>query len=97
MCDDVEVEVWMHGRQGCLVACVRTEPGAEKVVLSRQMQPDVAPEHWTQRTHKTHSPHYETHDTTPLYLTQDAILLMQPGSCVIQGRKERQRVQPGLE
>jgi len=39
MCDGVEVEVWMHGRQGCLVACVRTEPGTEKSVQTCQTQP----------------------------------------------------------
>jgi len=38
MCDGVEVEVWMHGKQGCLVACVRTEPCTEKVVQTRQTQ-----------------------------------------------------------
>jgi len=45
MCDGVEVEVWMHGRQSCLVACVRTEPATEKGVQTRQTQPDVAPEY----------------------------------------------------
>jgi len=41
MCDGVEVEVWMHERQGCLVACVQMEPATEKGVQTRQTQPDV--------------------------------------------------------
>jgi len=76
MCDGVEVEVWMHGRQGCLVACVLMEPGTEKAVLTRQTQPDVVPKRRTHRTHRTQSPHYESQDATPLYLTQDGFLLM---------------------
>jgi len=76
MCDGVEVEVWMHGRQGCLVACVRTEPGTEKGVQTGQTQPDVAPEYRTHRTHWTPCPHYESQDATPQYLTQDGFLLI---------------------
>jgi len=76
MCDGVEVEVWMHGRQGCLVACVQKEPGTEKGDQTRQTQPDVAPEYRTHRTHWTPSPHYESQDATPQYLTQDGLLLM---------------------
>jgi len=76
MCDGVEVEVGMHGRQGCLVACVRTEPGTEKGVQTRQTQPDVAPEYRTHRTHWTPCSHYESQDPTLQYLTQDGFLLM---------------------
>jgi len=77
MCDDVEVEVWMHGRQGCLVACVWAEPGTEKGVQTHQTQPDVAPEYRTHRMHRTQSPHYESQNATPLYLMQDGFLLME--------------------
>jgi len=76
MCDGVEVEVWMHGTQGCLVACVRTEPGTEKGVQMHLTQPDVAPDYRTHRTHRTQSPHYESQDATPPHLTQDGFLLM---------------------
>jgi len=73
MGDGVEVEVWKHGRQGCLVACVRTEPSTEKGVQTRQTQPDVPPEY---RTHRMQSPHYQSQDETPPNLTQDGFLLM---------------------
>ena len=76
MCDGVEVEVWMHGRQGCLVACVRTEPSTEKGVRTRQTQLDVAPEYRTHTRHRTQSPHYESQDATRPYLIQDGFLLM---------------------
>jgi len=76
MFNGVEVEVSMHGRQGCLVACVRTEPSTENGVWRRLTQPDVAPEYRTHRTHRTQSPHYKTQDATRLYLMQDDFLLM---------------------
>jgi len=76
MCDGVEVEVWMDGRQGCLVACVLTEPSTEKRVWTRQTQPDIAPEYKTYRTHRTQSSHYESLDVTRLYLMQNGFLLM---------------------
>ena len=76
MCDGVEVEVWMHERHGCLVACVQTEPGTEKGVQTRQTQPDVVCEYRTYRKHWMPSPHYESQDATPEYLTQDGFLLM---------------------
>ena len=83
MCDGVEVEVWMHGRQGCLVACVQTEPGTETGVQTHQTQPDRVPEYRRNRTHRTKSPHLQSQDATPGYLTQDGFLLMdQPGQCV---------------
>ena len=78
MCDGVEVEVWMHGTQDCLVTCVRTEPGTEKGVQTHRTQPDVVPDYRTHRTHRTQSPHYESQDATPLHLTQDGFLLMYP-------------------
>jgi len=62
MRDGVEVEVWMHGRQGCFVAGVRTEPGTEKGVQTCQRQPDVASKYRTHRTHRTQSQHYESQD-----------------------------------
>jgi len=83
MCDSVEVEVWMHGRQGCLVACVRTEPSTEKGVLMRQTQPDVVPKYRTHRTQRTQGSHYESQDATPLYLMQDGILLMLLGFPIV--------------
>jgi len=76
MWDGVEVEVWMHGRQGCLVACVRTEPSTEKGVRTCQTEPDVAPEYKAHSTHRTQSPHYQSQDATRLYLMQDGFLLM---------------------
>jgi len=76
MCDSVEVEVWMHGRQGCLVPCVWTEPGTEKRVQMHQTQPDVAPQYRMHRTHRTQSPHWQNQDATPAYLMQDGFLLM---------------------
>jgi len=76
MCDGGEFEVWMHGRQVCLVACVRTEPSTEKGVQTCQTQADVAPEYRMHRTHRTQSPHYESQDATRLYLMQDGFLLM---------------------
>jgi len=76
MGDGVEVEVWMHGRQGCLVAWVWTEPSTEKGVQTHQTQPDVPPEYRMHRTDWTQSPHYQSQDETPLNLTQDGFLLM---------------------
>ena len=76
MCDGVEVKVWIDGRQGCLVACVRTEPSTEKGVWTRQTQPDVAPEYRAHKTHRTQSPHYESQDATRPYPMQDGFLLM---------------------
>jgi len=76
MCDGVEVEVWMHGRQGCLVGCVRTEPSTEKGVLTCQTQPDVAPEYRTHWTHRRQCPHYESQDATLPYLMQNGFLLI---------------------
>jgi len=76
MRDGVEVEVWMHGTQGCLVACVWTEPGTEKGLPTHQTQPDVAPDYRTHRTHRMQSPPYESQDATPPHLTQDSLLLM---------------------
>jgi len=76
MSDGVEVEVWMHGTQGCLVACVRTEPGTEKGVQTHQTQPDVTSDYRTHRTRRTQSPHYESQNATPPHLTQDSFLLM---------------------
>jgi len=79
MCDGVEVEVWMHGRQGCLAACVRTEPSTEKGVWRHQKQPDLAPEyrmHKSHRTHRTLSPYCESQDATRPSLMQDGLLLM---------------------
>jgi len=81
MCDGVEVEVWMHGRQVCLVACGRTEPSTEKGVRTRQTQPDVAPEYRLHRTQRMQSPHCESQDATRLYLMQDAFLLMLDMKC----------------
>ena len=69
MGDGIEVEVWMQGRQGCLVACVRTEPGTEKGLHTRQMQLDVPPEYRAHRTHRTQGPHYQSQDETPPNLT----------------------------
>ena len=80
MDDGVEIEVWMHGRQGCLVACVWTELSTEKNVQMHQTQPDVAPEYSTHRTHRRQSPHLERQDATPQYLTQDGFLLMLPSN-----------------
>jgi len=76
MFDGGEVEVRMHGRQGCLVACVRTELGTEKGVLTCQTQPDVVPEYRTHWTHRTQCSYYESQDATLPYLTQDGFLLM---------------------
>jgi len=81
MCDGVEVEVCMHGRQGCLVACVQTEHGSEKGVQTHQTQPDMAPEDRTHRTHRTQSPHFQSEDATPRYLMQDGFLLMPVKHC----------------
>jgi len=58
MYDGVEVKVWMHGRQGCLVACVWMERGTETGVQICQRQSDVLPEYRTQKKHRTRSPHY---------------------------------------
>jgi len=77
MCDSVEVQAWIHERQGCLGACVQTEPSTEKVFQKHQMQPDVVVE---SRTHRTQSPHYESQDATQAYLTQDGFFLMRPSS-----------------
>jgi len=86
MCDGGEIGVRVHGRQGCLVACVWTEHGMEKGFQTQQTQPDVAPEyrtHRTRRTHRTHrmhgtqSPDYQHQDVRSLSLTQDGFLLMQ--------------------
>ena len=66
----------MHERQGCLVACVRTEPSTEKVVQTHQTEPDVALEYRTHRMHRTQSPHYQSQEATPPYLNQDGFLLM---------------------
>ena len=71
MGDGVEVEVCMHGRQDCLVACVRPEPSTEKGVQTYQTQPDVPPEYRRHRTDTTQSPHYESQDETPPNLKQD--------------------------
>jgi len=53
MCDGVEGKDSMHGRQGCFVAFVRTEPSIEKGLQMHQTQPDVAHgyrSHWMHRT-----------------------------------------------
>jgi len=76
MCNGVEVEVRMHGRQGCLVACVQMEPGTEKGVQTHQTQPDIAPVYRTYRTNRTQSPHLQSQNETPRYLTEDGFLLM---------------------
>jgi len=76
MDDGVEVQVWMHGRQGCLVACVWTEVHTEKGVQTEKMQPDMAPGYRTHRTHRTQSQDLERLDATQLYLMQDGFLLM---------------------
>jgi len=65
----------MHGRQGCLVACVRTEPSVGKGFQTHQTQPDVAHRY---RTHRTQSPGQESQDATLLYLMQATFLLMDP-------------------
>jgi len=57
MFDSVEVGVWMHGRQGCLDACVQTEPKAVAGLQTHRTQPDVvAPRYRTHQTHRTQSP-----------------------------------------
>jgi len=89
MGDGVEVEVWMHGRQGCLVACVWTAPGTEKGVQMHQMQPDVAPEY---RRHRTQSPHYESQDGTSPYLMQDGFSLMSD----VSGCKVQSKIPPNM-
>ena len=66
----------MDGRQGCLVACVRTEPSTEKGVQRCQAEPDVAPVYRTHWTHWTQTPHYESQEATPPYLTPGGFLLM---------------------
>jgi len=66
----------MHGRQGCLVACVRTEPGIEKGVQTRQTQLDVTPQYGMHWMHRTQSSDYQSQDATLPYLTQDGFLLM---------------------
>jgi len=78
MCDGVEVEVWMHGRQGCLVECVWKESGTENGVEKRQTQSDsdVPPEYRMHMTHRMPSPHHPSQDATPPTLTQDGFLLM---------------------
>ena len=62
MCEGIEVEVWIDGMQGCLVACVRTEPSTEKGVQTHQTQPHVEPNYRMNRTHRTQSLHYESQD-----------------------------------
>jgi len=79
MCDGVEVQVRMHGRQGCLVGCVRTEPSGGKGLRTHLTQQDMAYEYRTHRTHRTHrtqGPGGESQDATLLYLTQATFLLM---------------------
>jgi len=66
----------MHGRQGCLVACVSMEPSIEQGLETHQTQPDVALKYRTHRTHRTLSPEYESQDIMPLHLRQDSLLLM---------------------
>jgi len=66
----------MYGRQGCLVACVRTEASIEKGLQTYQTQPDVAPEYWAHKMHRMQSPKYQSQDAIPLYLIQDGFLLM---------------------
>ena len=76
MCEGGEVEVWMQGTQGCLVACVWTEPGTEKGVLTCKRQPDVALEYRTHWMHWAQCAHYESQDAILRYQTQDGLLLM---------------------
>jgi len=76
MCYGVEVEVRMHERQGCLVACVRTEPSVGNALQTHQTQPDVTHGYRTHTTHTTQSPGQENQDATLLYLTQATFLLM---------------------
>ena len=66
----------MHGRQGCLVAYVRTEHSIEKGFLTHETQPNVNSDYRTHRTHRWQSPDYEGQDATPWYPTQDGFLLM---------------------
>jgi len=66
----------MHGRQGCLVACVRTAPSVGKSFQTHQTQPDVAHKYRTHRTHRTQSPGQESQDATLLYQMQATFLLM---------------------
>jgi len=64
----------MHGRQGCLVACVWTAPSVGKGFQMHQTQPDVAHKY---RTHRTQSPGQESQDATLLYQMQATFLLME--------------------
>ena len=66
----------MHGRQGCLVACVQTAPSVGKGFQTHQTQPDVAHKYRTHRTHRTQSPGQESQDATLLYQMQATFLLM---------------------
>jgi len=68
----------MHGRQGCLVACVQTEPRVGKGFQTHQRQPDVAHRYRTRRTHRMQSPGQESQDATLLYLMQATFLLIIP-------------------
>jgi len=63
----------MHGRQGCLVACVWMEPSVGKGLWTHQTQLDVAYRYRTHRTHRMQSP---SQDATLRYLTQTTFLLM---------------------
>ena len=63
----------MHGRQSCLVACVRTEPSVGKGLWTHRTQPGVGHGH---RTHRTQSPGWSSQDATLPYLTQATFLLM---------------------
>jgi len=66
----------MHGRQGCLVACVWTAPSVGKGFQTHQTQPDVAHKYRTHRKHRTQSPGQESQDATLLYQMQATFLLM---------------------
>jgi len=66
----------MHGRQGCLVGCVRTQPSVGKGLWTHLMQQDVGYGYRTHRTQRTQGPGGERQDATLLYLTQATFLLM---------------------
>ena len=63
----------MHGRQGCFVGCVRTEPSVGKGLRTHLTQQDVV---YRYRTHRTQGPGRESQDATLLDLTQATFLLM---------------------
>jgi len=66
----------MHGRQGCLIGCVRTEPSVGKGLRTHLTQQDVAYRYRTYWTHRTQGPGWESQDATLLDLTQATCLLM---------------------